>query len=512
MLVEGLGFGQDESDSGGHRSFAPVIPKTWDEQALRTLELPLANPEYSPVHVPASYYYQIPERPIYKSYTVYAPGREPEGYWQRLKSAVPEVIWGKDDQGIEHRPPLQTEVDWIRAGELVFDAAISYSAGPGFLISLANMRDPQYFATLQPPVSTDGVFPFGSYVIRKQGKVEFGQSSCGMCHTRVLPDGTVSKGAQGNLPFDRTFKYNTAFLRTLPPDAQKRTLDGFRPVVHSFFGMPWLHPDPADAYPELTFEKLEQIFSAIPPGVIDRQGSSALYPVQIPDLIGIRDRIYLDHSGLQRHRGPGDIMRYGALNQDMNLWASYGTWIPSAKDGKLPPPATLGRYSDEQLYALALFLYSLRPPPNPNKFEELAARGERVFTKAGCAGCHTAPLYTNNKLTLAKGFPLPADTRRDAIMPLSVGTDERLALKTRRGTGFYKVPSLKGVWYRGPFEHGGSVATLEDWFNPERLRDDYVPTGFIGHHVTHRAVKGHEFGLTLSDRDRQALIAFLRTL
>src|SRR4051794_30847861 len=77
-LVKGLGFGQDESNSGGQRPYAPVIPKTWDEQALRTLELPLASPESSPVQVPASYYYQIPERPIYKSYPVYAPGHEPE--------------------------------------------------------------------------------------------------------------------------------------------------------------------------------------------------------------------------------------------------------------------------------------------------------------------------------------------------------------------------------------------------------------------------------------------------
>ena len=51
-------------------------------------------------------------------------------------------------------------------------------------------------------------------------------------------------------------------------------------------------------------------------------------------------------------------------------------------------------------------------------------------------------------------------------------------MTTRRGTGYYKIPSLKGVWYRGPFEHNGSVATLEDWFDPARLRDDYVPTGF----------------------------------
>ena len=50
-------------------------------------------------------------------------------------------------------------------------------------------------------------------------------------------------------------------------------------------------------------------------------------------------------------------------------------------------------------------------------------------------------------------------------------------MKTRRGTGYYRVPSLKGVWYRGPFEHSGSVATLEDWFDENRLKPDYVPTG-----------------------------------
>jgi len=74
------------------------------------------------------------------------------------------------------------------------------------------------------------------------------------------------------------------------------------------------------------------------------------------------------------------------------------------------------------------------------------------------------------------------------------------------------VPSLKGVWYRGPFEHNGSVATLEDWFDPHRLRDDYVPTGFKGYGVETRAVKGHSFGLGLSPDDRKALIAFLKTL
>ena len=93
-----------------------------------------------------------------------------------------------------------------------------------------------------------------------------------------------------------------------------------------------------------------------------------------------------------------------------------------------------------------------------------------------------------------------------------MGTDSNLALKTRKGTGFYKVPSLKGVWYRGLYGHDGAVSSLEDWFDPARLRHDYVPTGFKGYGVKTRAIKGHEFGLKLSADDKKALIAFLRTL
>ena len=45
-----------------------------------------------------------------------------------------------------------------------------------------------------------------------------------------------------------------------------------------------------------------------------------------------------------------------------------------------------------------------------------------------------------------------------------------------------------------------------------RQRDDYVPSGFKGYKVAHRAVPGHEFGFKLSSEDKAALIAFLKTL
>ena len=104
------------------------------------------------------------------------------------------------------------------------------------------------------------------------------------------------------------------------------------------------------------------------------------------------------------------------------------------------------------------------------------------------------------------------DPKKNDVLNIPINTDPNLTLGTRRGTGYYKVPSLKGLWYRGPFEHSGSVATLEDWFDLRRLRDDYVPTGFRGYGVTTRAVKGHEWGLSLTDEERKALIAFLKTL
>src|SRR5829696_5358916 len=72
---------------------SPVIPRTWDHDAISSAEIPLAQPKYSPVHVPAEYYYRIPEGPIYKSYPVYHPSRQPEGYLEHLRQQEPVVIF-----------------------------------------------------------------------------------------------------------------------------------------------------------------------------------------------------------------------------------------------------------------------------------------------------------------------------------------------------------------------------------------------------------------------------------
>src|SRR5207247_9259389 len=81
------------------------------------------------------------------------------------------------------------------------------------------------------------------------------------------------------------------------------------------------------------------------------------------------------------------------------------------------------------------------------------------------------------------------------VLPLSVGTDPGLALMTRKGTGYYKVPSLKGVWYRGHYLHDGSIASLEEMFDPGRLQETHVPGGWMPQGAKTYRIQGHEFGL-----------------
>ena len=88
--------------------FHPNIPRTWEDASVLTLEVPLANPKFSPIHISEAEYYRLPERTIYRSYPVYHPDREPAGYMEWLKDREPEIAF--DPVG------LKTRADFIAAG------------------------------------------------------------------------------------------------------------------------------------------------------------------------------------------------------------------------------------------------------------------------------------------------------------------------------------------------------------------------------------------------------------
>jgi hypothetical protein len=279
--------------------------------------------------------------------------------------------------------------------------------------------------------------------------------------------------------------------------------------LYQAYGAPWAGDAEGERLKTMTDADLQRYVTAnFRGGAVARWNGSILYPAKVPDLIGIKDRKYIDHTGTHQHRDIGDLMRYAALVSfaETTDFGSYRVLAPETTRFQT-------RLPDSALYAMALYIYSLEPPRNPNRFDDTAAAGEKIFRREPCVSCHTPPLFTNNKLTLARGFAAPKDRPASLdVLPISVGTDPGLALKTRKGTGYYKVPSLKGVWYRGHYLHDGAASSLEELFDPDRLKDTHTPGGWRPPNVQHMAIPGHEFGLRLSPTERAQLIAFLRTL
>jgi hypothetical protein len=67
------------------------------------------------------------------------------------------------------------------------------------------------------------------------------------------------------------------------------------------------------------------------------------------------------------------------------------------------------------LYALALFLYSLQPPPNPHKFDEVAGRRKEVFTRSGCAMCQTSTRGVPQCMSVMKAPSSSAASTADSL-------------------------------------------------------------------------------------------------
>jgi len=232
---------------------AASLPQVWDDVEMSRVELPLAS-GLEVRHVPSSYYYQIPARPNLKTYPIYAPDREPPGYFEWLKQREPLPAFDP--------AALQTLNDWIRAGEIVFQSARQFTAADD---PFTDVRNARWYSETGVAVDKNGSLPFYRYVIRQRGKVEVTMDSCASCHTRLMPDGSVVKGAQGNLPFGRTFAYALSHNPKSDPDRPAK-----RALVR-LFGAPWIKPDPIEPLASKTIADFAAYLRTLPPGVNPRQ-------------------------------------------------------------------------------------------------------------------------------------------------------------------------------------------------------------------------------------------------
>lgn len=484
------------------------IPKAWDLEQVKTMHLPYADTSAHLHFLSEEAYNNLRVRISYKTYPFYMPGSEPVGYYDSLRRLDPIVNFKEED--------LKTEADWVRAGEIIYDMPTVYRPMDSVMLAtLPEMAAKWREAGITP--NKKGVIPFVSVAVREKGKIEFGFDACGLCHTKMMPDGRLAKGGQGNFRADyfrNVMVITSPGFKRLSGEEKLRELQAF---TKRLYYAPWVNHEYQQKQMKLKPEDAEgSPFRHIPAGLQSRGNSAFDHPISIPDLYNLRERKYLDKTGHNLNRGAGDIMRYAILNQNLFLATSYAGYVPN---GNAVPTESqdyrrTGRFSDAQLYALAKFLYTVKPVPNPEKFPaKLLAKGKEIFIQQGCVTCHTPPLYTNNKLTPVDGFEPPEDHfKKFDIFNISVGTDPGLSLYTRRGSGYYKVPSLIGVWNRTAFLHDGHLKDLEDLFDSTRFSPNYIPTYFKPIGVERMAVPGHPFGMELNPGEKKALVAFLKSL
>ena len=127
-------------------------------------------------------------------------------------------------------------------------------------------------------------------------------------------------------------------------------------------------------------------------------------------------------------------------------------------------------------WALARYLWSLEqtlPPVQP----AVGSAGRQVFDRE-CSACHS----------------VEGRSVEPVAMEL-VGTDEAAGRSSERGTGSWRVPSLRGVSLRSQYLHTANFRSLDAMFAPDRDPD-----------------VGHTFGLALPFDERTALLVFLQGL
>jgi cytochrome c peroxidase len=124
---------------------------------------------------------------------------------------------------------------------------------------------------------------------------------------------------------------------------------------------------------------------------------------------------------------------------------------------------------DQVTEALAAFVRTLRSGDSAWDRRETgegeavsadAVAGFRIFTeRAGCATCHTPPLYSDNQFH-ARGVGDESDPGRARVTADS------------RHSGAFKTPGLRSLVETAPYFHDGSAATLEAAVDHELARSE----------------------------------------
>jgi len=159
--------------------------RIWNDRDLAQWATPIAGLNIRPGHYPEKEYYAAPVGEYVRTYPVYFPDREPAGYWAVIRAKKPEPLI---------RPGARTSTEWAQEGKRAFRE-----------LDLPYLRnyDPQLIELLR---SVDALRKVGGHA-QKDGTIlglrwvptseglALSQQDCAVCHSRVMPDGSLLDGA-----------------------------------------------------------------------------------------------------------------------------------------------------------------------------------------------------------------------------------------------------------------------------------------------------------------------------
>jgi mono/diheme cytochrome c family protein len=323
--------------------------------------------------------------------------------------------------------------------------------------------------------------------------------NCALCHVSELPDGRLWLGA---------------------PNTRLR-LGEFRVAVNER----WVAAGNESLLSELAIEKFSQLGS----GRFNAESDD--YPRLVPADFPVYFRL-----------GERNDLNYMGTGQNVRTEV-YFALFTSGCGNPNDETAVVAWPSEADLVDLVDFMSTIEPPDAPPGDDALISRGEQVFGEARCNTCHilddalaefVVPLdATEGGIERIPGDDL--EWPRGSVRTSSAhrilqdgdgeggGVDDGFAdllnfIITRgltvRQTDGYRTNSLLGLWATAPYLHNGSVPTLEDLLKPAAERPVRWMQGDVEIDTTRFGFDnaGHEFGTDLSPADKEALLAFLRSL
>lgn len=323
--------------------------------------------------------------------------------------------------------------------------------------------------------------------------------TCAMCHVARLPSGELWLG--------------------LP--ATELDIGAFRVAINER----WVAAGNDPLMTDLQIAKAQQLG----PGRQNAESSSyeQVVPADFPPYFGLGDRDAMNYLGT------------GADARTEGYFAifAFGAGDPNDAEALVPFPPT------SRTGPMVAFLESIAPPPPTPQEPGTVAMGEAIFERERCNECHHVdepgeigivtydyegverfpgddPEFPNGSIATSRwhrvlidgdesGGGAVGDEGRANLIQFIIRN--RLAVRMSDG---YRALDLRGVWATAPYLHNGSVPTLEALFLPPAERPaSFERSGFtIDTSVAGNGNGGHDFGTGLSEDERSALIAYLRTL